>query len=53
MVLHDLPKSTTPLTVTTSDFKYIRFHGPDGRYRGSYSDSVLSDLCRIYQKCHK
>jgi uncharacterized protein YecE (DUF72 family) len=31
----------TPLEATT-DFAYVRFHGPDGEYDGSYSDSDLA-----------
>lgn len=41
MVIHDLPSSATPLTASTGDFRYLRFHGPGGRYRGSYSDDFL------------
>jgi uncharacterized protein YecE (DUF72 family) len=41
MVLHDLPASATPLTVNTADFMYLRFHGPGGRYKGSYADEFL------------
>jgi len=26
-----------------ADFKYIRFHGPTGNYRESYSDDFLSE----------
>ena len=40
LVIHDLPASTTPLKATTN-FMYVRFHGPDGRYRGCYSDDFL------------
>lgn len=41
MVIHDLPASTTPITALTGGFRYLRFHGPGGRYRGSYSDDFL------------
>lgn len=41
MVIHDLPVAATPLTESTADFRYLRFHGPGGRYRGSYSDDFL------------
>lgn len=41
MVIHDMNKSTAPMAVLDSDFLYIRFHGPEGNYRGSYSDSFL------------
>jgi uncharacterized protein YecE (DUF72 family) len=41
MVMHDITASATPLNDITGDFVYLRFHGPEPRYRGSYSDDVL------------
>lgn len=41
MVEQDLPKSPTPQVTVAEDFKYLRFHGPEGTYRGSYEDSFL------------
>jgi uncharacterized protein YecE (DUF72 family) len=41
MVLQDMPKSATPLEVTADDLVYLRFHGPSGNYKGSYSESFL------------
>ena len=41
MVIHDLPASATPFTIPIPDFAYLRFHGPGGRYRGSYTDDFL------------
>lgn len=41
LVIHDIPKSATPLVNHKSDFIYIRFHGPTGNYRDSYPDSFL------------
>ena len=41
LVLHDLPGSGSPLIKTSPKFVYLRFHGPEGRYRGSYSDDIL------------
>lgn len=43
MVLHDLPASATPLMETDVDFIYLRFHGPNGGYRDSYSDDFLQE----------
>lgn len=43
MVFHDLPKSVAPLQILDADFVYIRFHGPEAGYRGSYSDDFLSE----------
>ena len=42
IVLHDLPGSSPPLLIPTGDFIYLRFHGPGGKYRGSYTDDFLN-----------
>lgn len=39
--IYDFDRILSPLEVTT-DFVYIRLHGPDGPYRGSYDDQALS-----------
>ena len=41
IVFHDLPASATPMIESFSDFVYLRFHGPDGGYKGSYTDDFL------------
>lgn len=41
LVIHDMPASATPETIHWTDFTYLRFHGPEGDYRGSYEDSIL------------
>jgi uncharacterized protein YecE (DUF72 family) len=43
LVIQDIPKSATPFLNHKSDFMYIRFHGPSGNYRGSYSEDFLSE----------
>jgi uncharacterized protein YecE (DUF72 family) len=43
MVLHDLPASAAPLQEGEANFMYLRFHGPNGGYRGSYKDEFLSE----------
>ncbi len=43
MVWHDLPASATPMQASNADFVYLRFHGPEGGYRGSYTDDFLSE----------
>jgi uncharacterized protein YecE (DUF72 family) len=43
MVLHDMPASAAPLMETEADFIYLRFHGPNGGYRGSYTDDFLQE----------
>ncbi|MFA6248452.1 MAG: DUF72 domain-containing protein [Mucilaginibacter sp.] len=41
MVVQDMPKSLTPMVDIPTDFVYLRFHGPNGGYRGSYTDAFL------------
>lgn len=41
MVIQDKPPAITPILETELPFVYLRFHGPDGSYRGSYEDSLL------------
>ena len=38
--IHDMPGMKVP-RVVTSDVIYVRFHGPTGKYQGSYSNSAL------------
>ena len=47
MVIHDLPASGTPLNIFTAPFSYLRFHGPGGRYRGSYTNEFLQTYAAI------
>jgi uncharacterized protein YecE (DUF72 family) len=41
MVYQDLPASVAPMVELQADVKYLRFHGPNGGYRGSYEDDFL------------
>lgn len=41
MVIHDIPASATPLDEVVGEFIYLRFHGPEPRYRGNYSNEFL------------
>ncbi len=43
LVLHDMATSATPLELTSAAFVYLRFHGPDGNYGGSYPDDFLAE----------
>lgn len=43
VVIHDIPKSATPLLNHITDFMYIRFHGPNGNYRDSYPEDFLNE----------
>lgn len=42
LVLQDLPASATPLTAPLTKVIYLRFHGTEKGYRGSYDDVLLS-----------
>ena len=42
MVIHDIPASRVMEHHTKSDFVYLRFHGPRGDYRDSYTDEFLA-----------
>lgn len=50
MVIQDIPATATPAGIRTSDIVYYRFHGPEGRYRGSYSDHYLDAIAKQVSK---
>jgi uncharacterized protein YecE (DUF72 family) len=39
--------------IITADFIYIRFHGPDGKYRGKYSDGFLKKWAKDFIRWRK
>jgi len=41
LVYHDKTGSQSPLEEMDAPFIYLRFHGPDGDYRGTYEEAVL------------
>ncbi len=41
LVIHDITKSATPLINSKTNFIYLRFHGPEPRYRGDYPEPFL------------
>jgi len=43
LVLHDMPVSGTHRLNEKAPFVYLRFHGPKGDYKGSYSEPFLYD----------
>ncbi len=43
MVIQDMPKSATPFIDSDVPFVFLRFHGPNGGYRGSYTDEHLAE----------
>ena len=46
--VYELAGHISPLHVS-ADFAYVRLHGPDGAYQGSYSDDVLKMWLRRFQ----
>lgn len=49
LVLHDKNSNGMQLSHNETDFIYLRFHGPNGNYRGSYEDDFLQE-CSYYIK---
>jgi uncharacterized protein YecE (DUF72 family) len=47
MVVHDFKKGKNPELRGRADFAYVRFHGPEGDYRGSYTDEYLAEKARM------
>lgn len=47
IVLHDFSKAKVSEFSVAADFVYIRFHGPSGNYRDSYSDQFLEDKAAL------
>jgi len=41
IVIHDKSRGRNDSSNESTDFIYMRFHGPEGNYRGSYSDEHL------------
>jgi uncharacterized protein YecE (DUF72 family) len=50
IVTHDMPNSATLLAEIDTDFLYLRFHGPGGKYRGSYDDPFLEQQAELVTK---
>ncbi len=46
IVVHDIPKSATPSLQQLTGFMYVRYHGPEGGYRGSYTDDFLHEYAQ-------
>ena len=50
MVEQDMPKSATPQIEVSESFVYLRFHGPEDRYRGSYKNAILEGYAKRIDK---
>lgn len=52
LVAHDMPGSQTPADHTAKDFIYLRFHGPTGKYNGSYDEDTIRRCShQIFNAC--
>jgi uncharacterized protein YecE (DUF72 family) len=49
-VIHDMPASIAPINPLPANFAYLRLHGPDGRYKGSYEDDVLAEYAQYIKE---
>lgn len=47
LVFHDIEVSRTPEANPATTIVYIRFHGPNGDYKGSYSDEFIKRYANI------
>lgn len=47
LCIHDLDGRLSPMEVT-ADFAYVRLHGPDGPYRGSYARRALAGWAETF-----
>jgi uncharacterized protein YecE (DUF72 family) len=47
IVIHDKPGSIPPPMNTDVNFRYLRFHGPDGNYRGHYDADFIADYAGL------
>lgn len=50
--IYDLAGRHSPLT-HTADFVYVRLHGPDGAYHGSYDERILRDWAGRFEAWRK
>jgi uncharacterized protein YecE (DUF72 family) len=52
LCIHDISGETSPAK-DTSDFVYLRFHGPEGEYRGSYPTDVIEKWAKQIKAWNK
>lgn len=50
MVLHDFSKARLSAWTGRANFVYMRFHGPTGNYRDSYSQPVLDEKAEMIKE---
>lgn len=52
LCLHDMPSACCP-DIAIGPLLYLRFHGPDGRYGGSYSNEFLMQRAKVVKNLAK
>ncbi|WAC15378.1 DUF72 domain-containing protein [Dyadobacter pollutisoli] len=50
VVIHDKPGSVTPFGSSDVDFTYLRFHGPNGDYKGHYDAAFTEDYSQMIRE---
>ena len=50
VVIHDKPGSATPFIDSDINFKYLRFHGPNGDYKGHYPDDFVYEYAQYVRE---
>jgi uncharacterized protein YecE (DUF72 family) len=50
LVGHDKTPANTPMLDNDASFSYLRFHGPGGNYRGTYSDDILYEYANYIKE---
>ena len=53
VVIHDMSNSATPLQTFDCDTIYLRFHGTEKNYKGTYSGDSLSYYEELIKRWHK
>ena len=49
VVIHDKPGSAPGMVESDAAYRYVRFHGPKGDYRGQYEDDFLYEFAENIQ----
>lgn len=50
LVFHDMPNSRTPPSQEATTTVYLRYHGPKGDYKESYTDAFLHEQAEVIRK---
>jgi uncharacterized protein YecE (DUF72 family) len=53
VVTQDMPASATPFRDMNAAFVYLRFHGENGRYRGTYATEILQNYAAAINNWRK